>query len=329
MYAVDWFVIAARVLGAVFLGVLVPWVVMRLAIRSFADSPGAQSTNYRGRTVSYGLGAVWLVWAVCAGAASLVVVGDFYTPVSLGGLAVLVAVSFGLGLLDDSYGTNAAKGFRGHIGALRRGVLTTGGMKLFGVAGASLVYAFAHMAGSPWVATEPSALPPGLSFSISVAVAVLAAAAIALTGNVINLTDLRPGRASKAYLILLAVGFIAALLRIPGALGDALHHPATYYVGAVTDLIWLVGPVLAVIGLDLRERGMLGDAGANPMGVLAGAYIVGSLGPIGVVVYLAVVLALNVVSEKVSFTRVIESNAALSRVDNLGRLTDGISDPRE
>jgi len=90
----------------------------------------------------------------------------------------------------------------------------------------------------------------------------------------------------------------------------------------------LVAPVFVVVGLDLKEKGMLGDAGANAMGVLAGAYILSRFGldfPL-IAVYLVVILLLNLLSEGISFSKVIEGNKFLSKLDNLGRLKKDVSD---
>lgn len=327
MLTPDWNSVLLNLVGAVTLGVLVPWVVIRLAVKALADSPNAVVTNYRGNRVSLGLGVVWLVWAVAAAMFGSLV-GSPYSlgSVSLVPLSLLAAAAFGFGLFDDAFGTSAAKGFRGHVRSLSRGILTTGGLKLIGISVAALAYAAAVHRTAPWSPADAAG-----GWIIPLATAILAAASIALTGNVLNLMDLRPGRASKVYLLFLAIGFALVVWRlVAGGGGGGSGSIVTLGLAAASgDLLWLAGPVLAVIGLDLKERGMLGDAGANPMGVLAGAYVVGSLGPVGVAIYFVVALALNVVSEKVSFTRVIESNAALSWADNLGRLTDGKDGPRE
>jgi UDP-GlcNAc:undecaprenyl-phosphate GlcNAc-1-phosphate transferase len=131
--------------------------------------------------------------------------------------------------------------------------------------------------------------------------------AIALTANLVNLLDLRPGRALKAYSLLAVVGAIPVML-------VASHAEA---------LVWLVlslGPVAAVWRLDLSERAMLGDAGANAAGALAGWFIALTFSPWFLGGYVALVLALNLASEKISFSAVIEGNPVLSWLDGLGRL---------
>jgi hypothetical protein len=65
---------------------------------------------------------------------------------------------------------------------------------------------------------------------------------------------------------------------------------------------------------------MLGDAGANAAGALAG-FLLAWRSPLWLLSVLAVVLlALNVTSERVSFSKVIERVAFLRWLDGLGRI---------
>ena len=72
---------------------------------------------------------------------------------------------------------------------------------------------------------------------------------------------------------------------------------------------------------------MLGDAGANPAGAVAGLFMVAGLPIWGLALFSVTVLTLNLASERWSFTRIIEGNRSLSWLDGLGRLpADSISD---
>jgi hypothetical protein len=64
---------------------------------------------------------------------------------------------------------------------------------------------------------------------------------------------------------------------------------------------------------------MLGDTGANAAGALLGTALLQRSGPRGRVAALAILTALTLASEKVSFTRVIESTPVLRELDALGR----------
>jgi hypothetical protein len=98
-----------------------------------------------------------------------------------------------------------------------------------------------------------------------------------------------------------------------------------------TQLVWIggvklsllaltLGPVLVVWRYDLGERAMLGDAGANAAGALAG-FLLAWRSPLWLLAVLVVVLlALNVASERVSFSEVIERVGFLRWLDGLGRL---------
>lgn len=299
--------------GAAVLGLVVPWLFMRMLVPALAE--GRTAENYRGRTVFLGLGVVWLVWSGSAVAGGVLVgaTTDSVLPVlTLAGPLALVC--FALGMVDDAFGTSAARGFRGHLGALAKGRLTTGGLKLFGISGASFV------AGLVIAQISVGADAPGLALLL----ALPAGAAVALTSNFVNLTDLRPGRALKTYAVLAVLG-VASTTFLLGRVGVAESGPADAgrtVVDAIALLLFVLGPVVAVWRYDLGERGMLGDAGANAMGAVAGLLIVAGLPLFWLLGYTAVMLALNVASERISFSRVIEDNTFLSAIDRLGRTSD-------
>jgi hypothetical protein len=284
---------------------------MRMLVGSLVESTAAMTHNYAGRPVFYGLGMVWLIWAGCATVAGVSAdamgASPSFAVLTLAGPLALIA--FALGVVDDAYGTGAARGFKGHIKAMLAGRLTTGGLKLVGIGTACLVVAAVVGDIAPW-GRGASALSPGY-----IARVVAAGAAIALSSNLVNLMDLRPGRALKTYSGMAILGALICTVGLAGQVGIA--------VDAIALGIFVLGPVLAVWRYDLREIGMLGDAGANPMGAVAGLLIVTGVPLWGLLVYLAFVLALNLASERVSFSRVIASSAALSWLDGIGRLPIG------
>jgi len=309
---------AAQVGVALVLGFLVPWGFVHLLVPALAQ--GKVTENYRGRQVFLGLGIVWLVWAGCAIVAG--VIGGMLGPGSvlqvftLAGPLALVA--FALGMVDDALGTGADRGFKGHFRALAKGRMTTGMLKLVGVGTASLVVALVVSEFAPW---GSEGLMRGELSAGGISGVVLATAAIALTSNFVNLTDLRPGRALKAYsvLALLAAALLAFAL---GGIAPAAPpvQPLDGVATFITAALMLLGPAAAVLRYDLGELGMLGDAGANPMGAVAGMTIVLTLPLWGLAFYSFALLALNLASERVSFSAVIEGSAPLRWVDRLGRL---------
>ncbi|MBI5232666.1 MAG: hypothetical protein HY876_10945 [Coriobacteriales bacterium] len=154
---------------------------------------------------------------------------------------------------------------------------------------------------------------------------VVAGAAIALTSNFMNLMDLRPGRALKLYMPFWLIGvLLTGSLTTPvmGGYAPIGEFAPTDVVSRAVLAIFSLGPVIAVWRYDLGERGMLGDAGANPMGAVAGLLIVTGLPLWGLVAYFVLMLALNLLSERVSFSRVIEATPPLRWLDRLGRLPE-------
>lgn len=238
-------------------------------------------TNHRGEPVTLLEGP-----AVAVGA----LVGTLVTPGlsrPLRGASCLAGgVAAALGGYDDLAGSAAAKGLRGHLGALRRGELTTGGAKLLGIGVAGLV------AGG-WAR-------PGRAGVVDT---VLAGTVVAGGANLLNLLDLRPGRATKAALL---AG--APALLVGGTAGNVVAAP--------------LGAAAGLLPEDLREEAMLGDAGANALGAMLGVAAASSLSRRGLAATATGVVALTLVSERVSFTEVIERTPLLRALDRLGRRAD-------
>ena len=198
-------------------------------------------------------------------------------------VAAIVAGGAGaaaFGAYDDLAGSGDRRGFRGHLGALRHGEVTTGAVKLGGIGVTGLASA-ALAGGSP-------------------ADVVINAGLVAGGANLLNLFDLRPGRAIK---VALAAGTALGITSAPG--GCAAAAPA--------------GAALAVLPEDLGERAMLGDAGANALGGMLGAAAAVALPRPARIAVLAAVTGLTAASEAVSFTRVIDRARPLRWLDKLGR----------
>jgi UDP-N-acetylmuramyl pentapeptide phosphotransferase/UDP-N-acetylglucosamine-1-phosphate transferase len=265
---------AAATLVAAGVGAAVAKIVTR---RLTTDPPGGparwERENHRGRTVTLAAGA-----ATAAGAAAGAALAPG-VPARVRAAGTLVAAAAGAaGLYDDLEGDSASKGLRGHLSALARGEVTTGAVKI-GVIGA------AGLAGAALV--SDNALD-----------ALIGGAAVAGHANLMNLFDLRPGRAIKVSL---------------------LHAPLTVAGPAGPVAAAGLGAAGAVLPGDLAERSMLGDAGANALGAAVGLALVAREGRAGRLAHLAAVTALTLASEKVSFTQVIAGNPALRWLDELGR----------
>lgn len=257
-----------------------------VALRDVLDSAALRRLNLHGRVVPVGGGLV-LVLAVV-----LVAAGDslaaairsvFAAPLVPGALLVLV-LGFGLlGLIDDLLESGQVKGFRGHLAALARGQLTTGALKLVGGGLVALTVVPARAEGRAlWLFAD--------------------AALIALSANLANLLDRAPGRVAKVTLVL-------------GAALVATHLGS----GAPAGLSLLLGATVVLLVPDLRERVMLGDAGANVLGAALGWTLAVEAGAPARVVALVVVLGLNLASEVVSFSAVIARTPGLRAFDRLGR----------
>jgi UDP-N-acetylmuramyl pentapeptide phosphotransferase/UDP-N-acetylglucosamine-1-phosphate transferase len=222
------------------------------------------------------------------GTAAAVAVAPGLTPGQrVAGLTAVTGAG-ALGAVDDLVGDGDYKGLRGHVGEIARGRLTTGGLKVIGIGGSAL------LAASRALPREPGRGPVGRAVDVATAGAVIAG-----TANLVNLLDLRPGRALKAVLM-------AAPVVAPRGGGAVL---ASAVSGAASTLL----------PRDLAEESMLGDTGANAAGAVLGTAVVSGAGRRMRMLALAGVVAATLASERWSFTEVIESTPGLRELDAFGR----------
>ena len=287
---------------ALFVG-LVSGLVASWLLRSVLDAEVFGRTNFRGNPIATAAGLV-IIAALVVAEAALVVVGSLVDDVDLrldpaarlG--AVLLVIGIGLfGLLDDLAGDRSTRGFRGHLTALVRGRPTTGSWKLLGGGAVSVIAVSLADAGAR---NDLPALLRG-------------AALVALAANLGNLFDLAPTRTTK----------VATVAIVGLGVGAGWSELAAPWSDAAPSVIWapfvVLGAAWALVPGELGERLMLGDTGANVLGATAGLLAVLTLGAAGELIALAVVAGMNLASERVSFSRVIDAAAPLRWIDGLGR----------
>ena len=188
---------------------------------------------------------------------------------------------FFAGALDDLIGNRNVSGLKGHFKSLFKGELTTGGFKAL----------FGGFVG----------LVVSVCISSSIVDIIVNTLIIALSTNLMNLFDLRPGRAIKAYLVIM----------IP------IYITLTGYTKVFPLLI--LPNVLAYFNTDLKARGMMGDTGSNVLGISIGVLMAFGYGIKVRVAWLVFLILMHLITEKFSLTKIIEKNRVLKFIDNLGR----------
>lgn len=261
---------------AVLAAVIMEALLLYLILPMLLDS-GAVGRNYQGIDIPVSVGltfpmAVMGIYFLYAG------FGYYQSAYQLFLLSI-VSISF-LGFIDDILGKRDTLGFKGHFGALFKGRLTTGGLKALGGGMIALFVAFFLSAGFLDI--------------------VLNTLILALFTNMLNLLDLRPGRAIKGFL------FFLIILLLTAAVDYTLLAP-------------LLGAVLCYFYYDLKARAMMGDAGSNVLGFALGYLAVSGLELQGRVIVLVFLILMHIYTEKYSLTKTIENNKILKYIDQLGR----------
>jgi UDP-N-acetylmuramyl pentapeptide phosphotransferase/UDP-N-acetylglucosamine-1-phosphate transferase len=265
-------------------GVLAAQAAYTAFRRRAGDDTRWQRINHRGRTLTLLEGPAYAAGAAAAVALTPGLPGRVRTA---GAVAILGAGA--IGAYDDLGGlrTQQAKGFRGHLAALREGRVTSGAVKAAGIGATSL-------AAAALISPRPRD-------------ALLGGAVVAGFANLVNLFDLRPGRALKVGLL------HTPLVALPGPAGIFVAGP--------------LGAAAALLRADLREEAMLGDAGANALGAALGVAVLVKYGTRGRLAHLVGLAALTAASEKISFTQVIAATPPLRWFDELGRSVPAVPAP--
>mgnify|MGYP000991466459 FL=1 len=269
----------AMLVGAVVEGVALYFLLNMLL------AAGATRKNYQGNDIPVSVGISFPV--------SLILVFLFYALIQRYDFSFhiyligIISICF-LGFIDDMLGQRDTLGFKGHFGALFKGRLTTGGLKALGGG----IIAF-------FIALSLSGLE---SLSNGWVDILLNTLIIALFTNMLNLLDLRPGRAIKGYLFFLLLIILMAVGRVNWVL--------------ITPLL---GIILVYFPVDLKARAMMGDAGSNVLGLTLGYYSVIFLSLPYRVAVLLFLIAMHIYTEKFSLTKTIEQVPLLRLIDQAGR----------
>ena len=279
------------------LSILVSLVVVSALVKGLSEA-GYVRANFAGREIPVPTGVAipfcaFVALGIAAPLDRLVDDRILSGPGLAGILLYVVGVSL-LGAIDDFIGTPAIagnlgrrdpRGWRGHAQAVLRGGFSTGALKAVGALGLA-----AYVVGL---------IVPGDAEYI------LAIALVVLTTNLFNLFDLRPGRALKIFFaIAITIGLI------------------TWDVEPLWVLGALIGPLPLLLRYDLGELGMLGDAGSNAIGAMAGLWMVLEFSTLEQAIALAVVALVTLYGEFRSISELIDRTALLRLLDSIGRRTD-------
>lgn len=290
-----------RTVGRAFIGGLAAGgtIAAISAVRRSKWAAELERVNHKGDTVSLAEGP-----GITVGATAGAVLGA-NSPAYAAAAATAGLTAGAVGLYDDIADAKGekAKGFKGHVGALLKGRLSAGFIKILGISTAGIASAALIDLQNGELTDERRPLLRRL-WNVGVGGGVIAGAA-----NVVNLFDLRPGRALKV------VTLISAPLSRPAGEKSRRRTAA----GGANTALAVSAAAGAAMAEDLDGKTMLGDGGANALGALLGLAYIARTGMIGRHVALAGVAALIAASEKVSFTKVIAETPVLRELDELGR----------
>lgn len=253
-------------------------VAWHILIIRMAPRLGLVKPNFRKKPIlaSYGLVAFPYIAAVGLSLATQGWVSWSHARLYL----CVMAAMWALGAIDDLWGSREVGGFKGHFKRLLlERQVTTGAVKAIGggLVALGAGYAVYHR---------------------HIVSALIAAAVIALATNLLNLLDLRPGRAVAVLFGGLGVTYIVKCGRLT----------AWPLVASIVTVAFLFGVA------DSRGKAMMGDSGSNSLGAALGLTIVLNASA-WMIPAIAIMVAVHIYSEKHSISGLIERNRVLRAID--------------
>ncbi len=256
-------------------------LVLPIIVEKFLRKIKMVRPNFQGKEIPVGFGLFPILWSVPLFIALGFLKREEQHIYSC--FAILIGGMGLLGFIDDRWGDRTSTGLRGHFKRFIDGEITTGFVKAAGGIALSICV-FRYSLDQNW------------------STSIVSGTIVALSANMLNLLDLRPGRASGSFL---TVSFLLTAVMV------FRHH-------IIIQLVLLLVPVIVLHERDSRARAMMGDTGSNSLGAalgLAATLLFPSWLAHGIM--LSVLIALHLVAEKISFTKVIAANPFLSRMDKL------------
>ncbi|HLR34367.1 MAG TPA: phospho-N-acetylmuramoyl-pentapeptide-transferase [Tissierellales bacterium] len=267
-------------IGSYLISLILSTIAMPFFLNMLIDSNCA-ALNYKKEEIPISLGILFIIVQTMT-VSLFSIIKEHHVSVIMAYLVGFILIGF-VGIFDDIVGDTTIKGFKGHISAFFKGRLTTGGLK----AGVGFLAALIF-----------SALVSHNVLDLLVNILL-----IALFINFINLFDLRPGRASKVFILLSIILFGT--------------NDKTHYFDFI--IFSFYGILTRYLPVDIKAKAMMGDVGSNSLGLTLGIYCVLSHGLKIKIIYLIVLIMLQILAEKISFSEVIENNKILKYIDNIGR----------
>jgi len=234
--------------------------------------------NFRGEYIPAGFGILLVIVAVPVYAVML-----GHSATGCAGIFLTAVIGFGaVGLIDDVFGSREVGGFTGHIGLLKKGRVSTGLIKA-GVGGLLSLLLGTIVAGYRPIT------------------GILNGFIIALSANLLNLLDLRPGRAVSCFWAILLALFISV----------------SGHAALTAMMLPIIISAAIITYLDRSAKVMLGDVGSNVLGGVLGIAMALHLSLVGKVVIAMLMIGVHLYSEKYSISGLIERNRVLRSVDRL------------
>lgn len=246
-----------------------------LIVNKFFSELKLYKKNYNNKQVPYSGGTIIFI-SLCLSFIAFYYFGEISYIKMLFFLFIIASI-YMIGIIDDLFGINDIKGFKGNIQAIISKKFSTGIIKALSAILISC-YIYYFFEEEYWV---------------------LKGIITALTTNLFNLFDLRPGRCIKLYYIFFIL-FNFSYIRWTNELFIIFSIIITLYY------FW-----------DAYGFSMLGDSGSNLIGFITGLILSEIIGTnlLGILIVLTILVMLQLLLDRYSLTSIIKLNFLLDQID--------------